>query len=119
MNLNSNSYSYNNDQNSELTYEEYILSLDNDEKNKIKEIFELFDKNLDGGIDIKELKFILNSLDIYPNHDELTSMMYEADKSNKGYISESDFLYIIAKQKIDYKNKLTGEASKINFINFL
>ncbi len=39
----------------------YIEKLDEEEKKKIKEIFELFDKNLDGGIDIKELKFILNS----------------------------------------------------------
>lgn len=76
-----------NENNFNFTYEDYINSLDADEKLKIKEIFELFDKNLDGGIDIKELKFILNSLDIFPNHDELTSMMYEADVSNKGYIS--------------------------------
>ena len=103
----------------EISYDEYIASLGLDEKNKIKEIFELFDKNLDGGIDIKELKFILNSLDIYPSHDELTTMMYEADKSNKGYINENDFLYIIAKQKIDYKNKLTDEASNILNINIL
>jgi Ca2+-binding EF-hand superfamily protein len=96
--------------------EEYTYSLEIDEKNKIKEIFELFDKNLDGGIDIKELKFILNSLDIYPNHDELTSMMFEADRTNKGYISEEDFLYIIAKQKVEYKSKLTEEASNISII---
>jgi Ca2+-binding EF-hand superfamily protein len=44
----------------QLTYDEYISNLDSEEKQKIKEIFELFDKNLDGGIDIKELKFILN-----------------------------------------------------------
>jgi Ca2+-binding EF-hand superfamily protein len=43
-----------------LSYEDYISMLDSEEKQKIKEIFELFDKNLDGGIDIKELKFILN-----------------------------------------------------------
>lgn len=43
-----------------MTYEDYIEKLEPDEKQKIKEIFELFDKNLDGGIDIKELKFILN-----------------------------------------------------------
>jgi len=78
---------------------QYIDQLEDEEKIKIKEIFDLFDKNLDGGIDIKELKFILNSkllivyinqtaLDINPNHDELTSMMYEADVSNKGYISK-------------------------------
>jgi len=77
---------------------QYIDQLEDEEKKKIKEIFDLFDKNLDGGIDIKELKFILNSklivyinqtaLDINPNHDELTSMMYEADVSNKGYISK-------------------------------
>jgi Ca2+-binding EF-hand superfamily protein len=41
---------------------QYIEKLDDEEKKKIKEIFELFDKNLDGGIDIKELKFILNSM---------------------------------------------------------
>jgi Ca2+-binding EF-hand superfamily protein len=50
-----------------LTYEEYINSLDQDEKTKIKEIFELFDKNLDGGIDIKELKFILNCINDFKN----------------------------------------------------
>ena len=48
----------------DLTYEDYISMLDNEEKQKIKEIFELFDKNLDGGIDIKELKFILNCKDL-------------------------------------------------------
>ena len=71
----------------EMTYDDYINSLDKDEENKIKEIFELFDKNLDGGVDMKELKFILNSLDIYPNHDELSAMMSEADFANKGYIN--------------------------------
>ena len=81
-----------------------------DEENKIKEIFELFDKNLDGGVDMKELKFILNSLDIYPNHDELSQMMAEADLANKGYIDEKDFKYIIAKQKKEYKDKLMKEA---------
>ena len=94
----------------EMTYEEYIDSLEEDEKNKVKEIFELFDKNLDGGVDMKELKFILNSLDIYPNHDELSAMMAEADVANKGYINESDFKYIIAKQKKEYRDKLMKEA---------
>jgi Ca2+-binding EF-hand superfamily protein len=73
----------------ELSYEDYINSLEFEEKIKIQDIFELFDKNLDGGIDIKELKFILNSLDIFPNHDELLSMMYEADVSKKGFISKN------------------------------
>ena len=94
----------------EMTYEQYIDSLEEDEKNKVKEIFELFDKNLDGGVDMKELKFILNSLDIYPNHDELSAMMAEADVANKGYINESDFKYIIAKQKKEYRDKLIKEA---------
>ena len=94
----------------EMSYDEYINSLEEDEKNKVKEIFELFDKNLDGGVDMKELKFILNSLDIYPNHDELSAMMAEADVANKGYINESDFKYIIAKQKKEYRDKVMKEA---------
>jgi hypothetical protein len=53
-------------------------------------------------------------LDIYPNHDELTDMMFEADRTNKGYISEDDFLYIIAKQKVEYRSKLTEEASNLS-----
>lgn len=40
-------------------------------------------------------------------------MMYEADISNKGYINESDFMYIISKQKVDYREKLINEASKL------
>ena len=94
----------------EMSYDEYINSLEEDERNKVKEIFELFDKNLDGGVDMKELKFILNSLDIYPNHDELSAMMAEADVANKGYINENDFKYIIAKQKKEYRDKLMKEA---------
>ena len=93
-----------------MSYSEYANSLEKDEEIKVKEIFELFDKNLDGGVDIKELKFILNSLDIYPNHDELSAMMAEADVDNKGYINEMDFKYIIAKQKIEYRDKLIKEA---------
>jgi len=42
------------------TYDDYINAFDSDEKSKIKEIFDLFDKNLDGQIDFKELKFIMN-----------------------------------------------------------
>jgi len=50
-----------NNVNNVLDTKTYIDKLDEEEKKKIKEIFDLFDKNLDGGIDIKELKFILNS----------------------------------------------------------
>ena len=79
-----------------FSYDDYIQFLEDNEKEKIREIFELFDKNLDGGIDIKELKFILNckddfnkALDIFPTHDELSQMMNEADVDNKGYISKN------------------------------
>ena len=47
---------------STFSYDDYINFLEDNEKEKIREIFELFDKNLDGGIDIKELKFILNCI---------------------------------------------------------
>lgn len=40
--------------------------------------------------------------------------MYEADTTKKGVINESDFMYIIAKQKVDYRTKLVNETSKIN-----
>lgn len=102
-----------NDNKKPMTREDYIKKLDPEELTKISEIFDLFDKNLDGGVDNKELRFILNSLEIYPNHDELSAMMAEADTDNSGEITEEDFKYIIAKQKVDYKEKLVQEASKM------
>lgn len=48
--------------NEKKLYEEYINTFDPDEKIKVKEIFDLFDKNLDGHIDLKELKFIMNCI---------------------------------------------------------
>ena len=97
----------NNSSGDKKTYEDYINSFDQDEKSKVKEIFDLFDKNLDGHIDLKELKFIMNcinyfrikkiknlifntiylALDIYPNHDELTAMLEEADINKDGKLS--------------------------------
>lgn len=102
-----------------MTYDDYIANLDNEEKQKIKEIFELFDKNLDGGIDIKELKFILNckliikfvALDIYPNQDELTSMMYEADTTNKGFISKYPNINLRRKRFLVYYIKTESRLS--------
>ena len=44
------------------TPEDYVNSFDQDEKSKVKEIFDLFDKNLDGHLDLKELKFIMNCI---------------------------------------------------------
>ena len=42
------------------TYDDYVNAFEPDERAKVKEIFDLFDKNLDGNIDLKELKFIMN-----------------------------------------------------------
>ncbi|MCQ2821193.1 MAG: EF-hand domain-containing protein [archaeon] len=97
----------------DYTKEDYIAELEPEEVAKITEIFDLFDKNFDGGVDSKELRFILNSLEIYPNQDELSAMMAEADTEGEGEINAEAFKYIIAKQKVDYKNKLVQEASKI------
>ena len=56
-----------NSSNDKKTYEDYINSFDQDEKSKVKEIFDLFDKNLDGNIDLKELKFIMNCIFFFFN----------------------------------------------------
>ena len=71
--------------------DDLIQKLDKEEIDKIAEIFDLFDKNLDKTVDSKELRFILNSLEIYPNHEELEAMMEEADYGNKGVIDKKDF----------------------------
>ena len=50
----------NNNNSDKKNSEDYSSAFDQDEKSKVKEIFDLFDKNLDGHIDLKELKFIMN-----------------------------------------------------------
>ena len=58
-----------------FNYDDYIHFLEDNEKEKIREIFELFDKNLDGGIDIKELKVALRALGFEPKKDEIKKLI--------------------------------------------
>ena len=64
--------------------------LTEEQRQEIKEAFDLFDTDGSGSIDAKELKVAMRALGFEPSKDEIKRMMAEADREGTG--------------KVDYKN---------------
>ncbi len=63
-----------------------------EQKQEIKEAFDLFDTDGSGAIDAKELKVAMRALGFEPKKEEVKKMMSEADREGSGTISYKDFL---------------------------
>ncbi|XP_066930759.1 uncharacterized protein [Clytia hemisphaerica] len=63
-----------------------------------REAFELFDKNNDGNISIKELEKVMNSLGQNPSEAELQDMINEVDSDGNGTIDFPEFLSMMARK---------------------
>ncbi|GAB65486.1 centrin [Plasmodium cynomolgi strain B] len=70
-----------------------------EQKNEIKEAFDLFDTEKTGRIDYHELKVAIRALGFDIKKADVLELMREYDKSNSGYIDYNDFLDIMT-QKI-------------------
>ena len=68
----------------------YILS--DEQKNDIREAFNLFDSNATGNIDTKDLKVAMRALGFEPRKEEIKKMLVEVDKG--GVISEGIFNFL-------------------------
>ena len=66
--------------------------LTEEQKQEIKEAFDLFDTDGSGAIDAKELKVAMRALGFEPKKEEVKKMMSEADREGSGTISYKDFL---------------------------
>ena len=73
---------------------------------EFREAFEIFDKNRDGFITIKELAEIMKNLGQNPTEAELTDMINEVDIDGNGNIDFKEFLGLMARKMRDTEEEL-------------
>ncbi|XP_041653302.1 caltractin [Cheilinus undulatus] len=66
--------------------------LTEEQKQEIKEAFDLFDTDGSGTIDVKELKVAMRALGFEPKKEEIKKMIADIDKEGSGTIDFSAFL---------------------------
>ncbi|KAM3613424.1 uncharacterized protein V6R79_025957 [Siganus canaliculatus] len=71
------------------------VELTEEQKQEVKEAFELFDTDGTGTIDVKELKVVMRALGFEPKKEEIKKMIADIDKEGSGTIDFSDFLSIM------------------------
>ncbi|XP_043982405.1 caltractin [Gambusia affinis] len=77
--------------------------LTEEQKQEIKEAFDLFDTDGTGTIDIKELKVAMRALGFEPKKEEIKKMVSDVVKDGSGTIDFDDFLSMMT-QKMNEKD---------------
>jgi len=77
--------------------------LNEEQKQEIREAFDLFDADGSGTIDIKELKVAMRALGFEPKKEEIKKMISDVDKDGSGTIDFNDFLLMMT-QKMSEKD---------------
>ncbi|RXN28366.1 caltractin isoform X1 [Labeo rohita] len=77
--------------------------LTEEQRQEIKEAFDLFDTDGSGNIDVKELKVAMRALGFEPKKEEIKKMIADIDKEGSGVISFNDFLSMMT-QKMSEKD---------------
>ena len=66
--------------------------LTEEQRQEIKEAFDLFDTDGSGRIDAKELKVAMRALGFEPRKEEIKKMIADVDKEGTGTVEFQDFL---------------------------
>ncbi|XP_078602398.1 uncharacterized protein LOC144876708 isoform X1 [Branchiostoma floridae x Branchiostoma japonicum] len=77
--------------------------LTEEQKQEIREAFDLFDADGSGTIDVKELKVAMRALGFEPKKEEIKKMISDIDKDGSGTIDFNDFLTMMT-QKMSEKD---------------
>lgn len=77
--------------------------LTEEQKQEIREAFDLFDADGSGTIDVKELKVAMRALGFEPKKEEIKKMISDIDKEGAGTIDFNDFLTLMS-QKMSEKD---------------
>merc|ERR1711976_538838 len=77
--------------------------LTEEQKQEIREAFDLFDADGTGTIDAKELKVAMRALGFEPKKEEIKKMIQDIDKDGSGTIDFNDFLTMMT-QKMSEKD---------------
>uniref|UniRef100_UPI00358F0224 uncharacterized protein n=1 Tax=Myxine glutinosa TaxID=7769 RepID=UPI00358F0224 len=79
------------------------MELTEEQRQEIKEAFDLFDSDSSGTIDVKELKVAMRALGFEPKKEEIKKMITEFDKDGSGKINFNDFVAMMT-QKMTEKD---------------
>jgi len=74
--------------------------LTEEQRQEIKEAFDLFDTESTGVIDAKELKVAMRALGFEPKKEEIRRVLQEIDKSGEGAIRFDDFVDIMTQKMV-------------------
>uniref|UniRef100_A0A671QSU2 Centrin, EF-hand protein, 2 n=1 Tax=Sinocyclocheilus anshuiensis TaxID=1608454 RepID=A0A671QSU2_9TELE len=101
--------------------------LTEEQRQEIREAFELFDTDGSGHIEVKELKVAMRALGFEPKKEEIKKMIAEVDKDATGKISFSDFMTVMTQKMAEKDSKEeilkafrlfdNAETGKISFRN--
>ena len=72
--------------------------LDEEQIVELKGVFEMFDVDGSGAIDVKELKQVMQNLGMNPTDEEVARMMAEADEDQSGEIDFNEFAQLMGKK---------------------
>ena len=75
--------------------------LTEEQKQEIKEAFDLFDTEGTGAIDSKELKVAMRALGFEPKKEEVRKIIQDIDKNGEGFIKFDDFMEIMTHKMIE------------------
>ena len=81
------------------------LELSEEQKNDIKEAFNLFDSQGSGVIDTKDLKVAMRALGFEPRKEEIKKMLCEVDKDNSGKLTFDGFLSLMSSKMSEKDTK--------------
>lgn len=79
--------------------------LTEEQKQEVREAFDLFDADGSGTIDVKELKVAMRALGFEPKKEEMKKMVSEVDKEGTGRISFNDFLAVMTQKMAEKDTK--------------
>lgn len=71
------------------------VELTDDQKQEIREAFDLFDSDGSGQIDAKELKVVMKALGFEPTKEEIRKMIASVDKDGSGTVNFDEFLVMM------------------------
>lgn len=78
--------------------------LTEEQKQEIREAFDLFDTDGSGTIDAKELKVAMRALGFEPKKEEVKKMIADIDKDNSGTIDFNEFLDMMTAKMVRFPN---------------
>ena len=95
------------------------IEMTEEQKQEIREAFDLFDTDGSGTIDAKELKIAMRALGFEPKKEEIRKMIADIDADGSGTIDFQEFLEMMTAKmsQKDSKEEIL-KAFKVSFFSF-